>query len=94
MMSIMTVATSKGDTFEIDWMWGPIGLDNDLMIQFHDGRLLSDIAADFECCDHFHRESELEGDMDWDGYTVLKSVVRPQLTRDPDAVQITLTKNR
>lgn len=88
----MNVTTSKGKIFDIDWMWGPVGIDDDLMLQMHDGRPLSEIAADFEGCDHFHRESELEGNMDWDGYTVLKSIIRPNPYRTPEAVQITLAK--
>lgn len=86
----MTVRTSKGKTFEIEWMWGPVGLTNDLMLQMKDDRFLSDIAKDFEGCDHFHRESELEGDMDWEGYTVLRGIFRPE--QNSDDVQITLSK--
>lgn len=87
----MTIETSKGNTIQVDWMWGPDGLyNNELRIEMQDDRALSDIARDFEGCEHFHRISENEGDMDWDGYTVLKAIVRPAYERNPGAVQITL----
>ena len=88
----MTVTTSKGKTFTIEWMWGPVGLTDDLMLQMSNSRLLSDIAKDFEGVEHFHRESENEGNMDWEGYTELKAIVRPEFERRPDVVQITLAK--
>lgn len=72
----MTVTTSKGKTFDTDWMWGPVGADGQLMLEYADGRALSEIAADFEGVERFHRESETEGDRDWDGYTRLRSVMR------------------
>lgn len=88
----MTVTTSKGKTFEVDWMWGPTGIYDELMLQFHDGRIISEIAKDFEDVEHFHRSSEEEGDMDWDGYTVLKAILRPEYERYPSTVQITLIR--
>ena len=72
----MKVTTSKGKTFDVDWMWGPVGQNEDLMLEYADDRPLSRIAKDFEGCDSFHRESETEGDMDWTGYTGLRSIVR------------------
>lgn len=88
----MIVTTSKGKTLPIDWMWGPTGIWGDLMLQYSDTRDFSEIANDFDGVDHFHRESDEEGDMDWDGYTVLKAISRPEYERNPDLVQITLAK--
>lgn len=88
----MKLTTSKGKTFTIDWMWGPVGADNSLMIQFSDDRTLSKIAKDFEGCDHFHRESETEGNMDFDGYTVLAGITRPSYSNNPSTVMLTLNK--
>lgn len=88
----MEVTTSNGKMFEVDWMWGPVGINEDLMLQMKDDRELSDIALDFQGVEHFHRESENEGNMDWYGYTVLKSIVRPNYERHPELVQITLCK--
>ena len=71
----MTVTTSRGKTFTVDWMWGPT-FDGDLRLEYEDDRLLSEIAADFEGCERFHRESETEGNMDFAGYTRLRSIIR------------------
>lgn len=88
----MKLTTSNGKTFTIDWMWGPVSPYADLMLQYHDDRELSDVASDFENIEHFHRESEDEGDMDWYGYTALKAIIRPEYERNPDVIQITLAK--
>lgn len=82
----MTVTTSKGKTFDVNWMWGPVGVNDDLMLEYEDERPLSEIAADFEGCESFHRESETEGDKNWTGYTGLRSIVRSGRGR----VQLTL----
>ena len=82
----MTLTTSKGKTFDIDWMWGPLGPDEYLMLEYADDRPLSKIAKDFEGCKSFHRESDTEGDMDWKGYTDLCSIGRAA----PGKVQILL----
>lgn len=87
----MTVTTSKGKTFEVDWMWGPVGVSKSLMLQLEDDRNLSEIASDFENCANFHRDSETEGNMDFDGYTELVGIDRVQ-DMEPNAVQITLNK--
>lgn len=72
----MTVTTSKGRTFEINWMWGPVGENDDLMLEYEDERAMAEIAADFEGCESFRRESRTEGDREWTGYTRLRSIVR------------------
>lgn len=87
----MTVTTSRGKTFPVDWMWGPVGLFGELMLQLHDDRDLSAIAADFEHVGSFRRESAAEGDMTFEGYTAMRSILRPFPEADPAAVQITLT---
>lgn len=88
----MTVTTSRNKTFRIEWMWGPVDYDGSLMLQMEDDRLLSEIAIDFEGIEHFHRESEEEGDIDYDGYTVLKAILRPEYERNKDIVQLTLAR--
>lgn len=84
----MTVTTSKGKTFVIDWMWAPVGQNEDLKIEYKDDRLLSSIAKDFEGCESFHRESEAEGNKDWTGYTRIRSIARMARGK----VQLTLYK--
>lgn len=86
----MTLTTSKGKTFDIEWMWGPVGQNEDLMLECADERPLSEIAADFEGCDSFYRESDTEGDMDWTGYTGLRSIVRSGRGK----VQLTLMRTQ
>ena len=91
----MTVLTDKGKEFQIKLMWGPIGiLNNELMIQYEDSRLISDISKDFEGCHRFSRKSQEEGDLEFIGYSVLKSVVRPVYDSDPDLVQLTFVKSK
>ena len=84
----MTVTTSKGKTFPIDWMYDTLGTKRGVRLQLHDSRPLSEIAADFEACDHLHRASDTEGDLDFDGYTDLTTVIRPAA----GTVQLTLEK--
>ena len=88
----MTITTSDGKTIPIESCWAPVGPARELWIHLRDARPLSEIAADFEGCEHFHRASEAEGDMDYDGYTVLVSISRPFREVDPDAVQIALAR--
>lgn len=88
----MKVTTSRGKTFDVEWMWGPVGPAADLMLQLRDDRPLAEIAADFEGCEHFHRESDEEGNMDFEGYAVIKSILRPFYELDRSAVQLTLAK--
>ena len=87
----MTVTTSRGKTFDVDWMWGPLSDSGELMLQYHDTRQMASIAKDFDGIDHFHRESETEGDIDFDGYTRIMSIVRVN-NGAPDTIRITLSK--
>ena len=87
----MTVTTSRGKTFEIDWMWGPVGANGDLMLEYADARAMSRIARDFEGCEAFHRKSETEGDMDFDGYGRIVSIVRVN-SGTQDTVRIALER--
>lgn len=87
----MTVKTSKDKTFDVNWMWGPVGDDDELMLELVDDRLLSEIAADFEGVEKFERFSEAEGDLVYEGYTELKSIFR-SYTRTGSTVSISLVK--
>lgn len=86
----MTLTTDRGKTFEVAWAWAPVGEDDDLMFALTDARPLAEIAADFEGCKRFHRTSELEQplEVDYDGYTRIRSIVRQKR----DRVQLTLMK--
>lgn len=89
----MTITTSKGKVLDIEWAWAPVGMFKDMMLQFRDDRPLSEIVADFEGCEHFRRQSEEEGDMDFDGYTAVKSIVRPFYETDHAVVQLTMARS-
>lgn len=72
----MTITTSRGKTFPADWAWGPVGPRQELRMAIIDPRPLSEIAADFEGCERFRRQSDTEGDLDFDGYTRLTGAMR------------------
>lgn len=81
----MKLTTSNGKTFDVDSAFGPIST-GDMVIRLHDHRRLPEIASDFDGCDQFHRESETEGNMDFDGYTALTAI-----SRDTRSGRVTLT---
>ena len=77
----MTVKTDRGKTFDVNYAWGPVRSTGELMIELTaDARPLSQIAADFEGVQAFEREDENEGNMTFEGYTELVSVVRDRNT--------------
>lgn len=86
----MTVKTDRGKTFDVNYAWGPVRSTGELMIELTaDARPLSQIAADFEGVQAFEREDENEGNMTFEGYTDLVSVVRD---RTRGAVLLALRK--
>ena len=86
----MTVKTDRGKTFDVNYAWGPVRSTGELMIELTvDARPLSQIAADFEGVQAFEREDENEGNMTFEGYTELVSVVRD---RTRGAVLLALRK--
>lgn len=72
----MTITTSREKTFDVDWAWGPVGERGQLMIQYADERLLSEIAKDFEGLESISRKDENEGNAMYTGYSRLVSIVR------------------
>lgn len=86
----MTVKTDRWKTFDVNYAWGPVRSTGELMIELTaDARPLSQIAADFEGVQAFEREDENEGNMTFEGYTELVSVVRD---RTRGAVLLALRK--
>lgn len=83
----MTIMTSRGKTFTVDWMCDSFPTPGSARLQMRDDRPIHAIAADFEGLDHIRRNSETEGDMDFVGYTELTSVIRSS-----GAVQLTLIR--
>lgn len=72
----MKVTTDGGKTFTVDWLVGPLSGTNAVMMQFHDPRPLSEIAADVDGVKRFVQHDDAGEDVDYDGYTRLMSIVR------------------
>lgn len=71
----MTITTSRGQTFDVNWAWATAGKDQ-LMIELRDKRSVWEIAEDFDGLVKIERKSEEEGDATYTGYDVLMSVTR------------------
>lgn len=69
----MTITTSKGKTFDINWMWSTNRGGNRLMIEMEDSRSMSDIADDFEgVCTITKTDSKTPGVKEvYEGFTTL-----------------------
>lgn len=87
----MTITTSKGKTFDVNWIWGPLRGTNQVMIDLEDARKISEIAQDFEGCASIEKtDIKRDGVKEiYDGYTELVSVVRERAT---GTVRVTLEK--
>lgn len=91
---MVVVKTSKGKTFQTDWMWGPTTIGKNLMVQLVDERSMYEIIADFEGCVSFETHDDTTGlDETFKGYTEIESVGRSTRAADGVAVvQIALRK--
>ena len=87
----MKITTSKGKTLEINWMWGPLRVSGEVMLELNDGRNLSEIAADLEDCETIKKiDDQAAGKSElYEGYTVLRSINR---NKETGAVQAALAK--
>lgn len=86
-----TVTTSKGKTFDIDFMWGPLRDSGDVSLQIHDKRPLSEVAADFDGVERFDKHDPQTEDMVFEGYTRLQSITYRANGAD-DTVLVTVSK--
>lgn len=87
----MTITTSKGKIFEVNWAWAPVGFfNNRLQINYNDDRPLNQIAEDFIGCTYFDRQSENEGNKHWEGYNDLVGIIKEEL--HSGTVTVTLQK--
>lgn len=84
----MTLKTSKGNTYEIQWA-DVASKTGHLFIQMEDERKLSEIAAEFEELDWLKREDAHQGDKLFEGYSALKIIRQVE----PGVVILTLDKN-
>lgn len=72
----MKIETSKGKTYEVDWIDGPTITSGTVLLQMDDSRPLPEIAADFDGLTRVERYSDTQGDKSFEGYSKLKSISR------------------
>lgn len=87
----MTLTTSRGKSFALDFLWGPLRDSGALAIQIHDKRPLSEVAADFDGVERFDKHDPQTEDMVFEGYTRLMSITYRANGAD-DTVLITVNK--
>lgn len=71
----MQIKTSKGKTYEANFAFAPT-TDGNCMVEIVDKRPIAEIAAEFDGVGKITREDADEGKAEYEGYTVLTSVVR------------------
>lgn len=74
----MQITTSKGKTFNIQFIGALLRSGNRLMIELEDARALSEIAADFDSVDTITKTDEIRPNEKtvYEGFTKLFSVQR------------------
>lgn len=71
----MTLETSKGKRYEVDWADGPMIISRKVSLRMPDDRPLSMVAAELEGLEWMIRRDEAQGDKQW-GATKLVSIYR------------------
>ena len=84
----MKLITSKGNEYKVDWIDGATIVSNEVILQMNDARSLSVIADEFEGLAWMKRESELQGEKEFTGFTKLNRIYRLSNGK----VQIALSK--
>jgi len=72
----MKLTTSTGKTYDVYWIDGPTVTSGAVVLQMDDSRKLSEIATEFEGVESLKRESETQGNKEWNGYTMLQRISR------------------
>lgn len=72
----MKIKTSKGKTYDVDWIDGPTITSGTVLLQMDDSRPLPEIAAEFDGLERIERYSDTQGDKTFEGYSELKSISR------------------
>lgn len=70
----MKIETSKGKTYDVDWIDSPITNPDALYMTMEDGRRLPKIAAEFDSLTEIKRHSDTQGDKTFVGYTKLREI--------------------
>ena len=88
---MMNITTSKGSTFDVNWIWGPLLGTNQIMIDLADARTIKEIAQDFEGCEKIEKTDAKKSGVKevYEGYTELVSVIRERVS---GTVRVTLEK--
>lgn len=72
----MKLTTSKGKTYDVEWVDGPTTISGTVILCMHDARRLPEIAAEFDGLESLKRESEDQGNKTWTGFTALNRISR------------------
>ena len=72
----MTLKTSKGKTYEINWIGGPTVRTGNVLLEMKDDRSLANIAREFDKLEWMERTSETEGDKRFEGFARLVGIQR------------------
>lgn len=71
----MTLATSRGNTYVVDWIDGPTLISGRIMMRTIDTRPLAEIVAELDGLAWMQRKDEAQGDKRW-GATKLVGIYR------------------
>jgi hypothetical protein len=85
----MKLKTSKGKTYEVDWVDVASLTSGHLFAQLRDERPLFEIAEEFDGLEWLERKSETQGDKRFEGFNRLISISRNAVH---NAVQLTFSK--
>jgi len=72
----MTVKTSQGNEYTVDFIDGPTMTTGQVVLQLQDSRRLPEIAAEFDGLEWLKRESENEGNKEYIGFSMLGHISR------------------
>lgn len=84
----MKLTTSKGLTYDVEWIDGPTMISGAVILRMKDNRRLPEIAAEFDGLESMKRESETQGNKEWTGFSALQRIS----TTGDSFVQIALAK--
>lgn len=74
----MKLTTSRNKEYDVIMIGGPTRTSGTVMMEMLDERRLPEIAAEFDGLDWMKRESETEGNKEYTGFSVLRSIQRRQ----------------
>lgn len=74
----MKLTTSRNKEYDVIMIGGPTRTSGSVMMEMRDDRRLPEIAAEFDGLDWMKRESKTEGNKEYTGFSVLRSIQRQQ----------------